>query len=467
RDPRFLPEYRQVESAGEVIFASGLDEPRPSLYLVKTPAPPWDWPDGLVVVDTPDFDSVREENQAQALDMARRADAVILVAHQAKYADQSTWDFLTAEAGRGRPFLIILNRVTAAAAVDDFRQRLERAGVKAPVLPWPEETAVGQVNVVAARRELCAWLEDLGRRGREVVAGGGRRAAGDLARLMRSEVFEPLEARLAELERGLAGARAAAKDWAARPMDRASLTLPGETRADLLKNLGEMVRRSDLWAKPRRIIGQPLALIGEGFRKIFGRNSGEAGAERRLADNLIENAREALVAAVRAEARELASAAAFASSPAGLDLTPDEIRARHTAMAARLDEWLKKETAELLSGLPIGQKAAFYLVQFMHAGLVAGLWLQTGGLPGTEVLVGGALGPVVSQLTGAVISRESLNAFEAKAAEAHQRELAAIFQEQGRRYEDRLEAERNLLLTGRNLAPALAALEKEATRLWG
>ena len=463
-DGAFLPDYQKITVEGEVVF-DGDQSAR--LYLVQAPAPTWSWPDDLVLIDTPDFDSVRTENQTQALDMARRADAVILVAHQAKYADQSTWDFLTDEVRRERPLLVILNRVTASAAVDDFMERLAAAGVRAPVLPWPEETAVGQVSVIAARKTLTDWLEDLGRRGREVVAAGGRRTVGDLGRHLRREVAGPLKYRLEDLDQGLAKVGRITGQWMARPMDRVSLNLPVETKESLVKNLSEVVRRSDLWAKPRRIISLPFALAGGALKKLWGKNEAEAGAERRLTDNLVEASREALVSAVRAEARELAAAAALSSPQAGLDLAPDEIRAMHAAMSARLDEWLKRETEALLSGLPLGQKAAFYLVQFMHAGLVAGLWLQTGGLPGTEVLVGGALGPVISKLTGAVISHENLSAFEERATARHQKELADIFQIQGRRYQDFLEAERRLLAVGQTLEPELEIIEREAVRIWG
>lgn len=463
-DESFLPGYERVEAQGEIVFDA--DQPGRRLYLVRAPAPAWDWPEDLALIDTPDFDSVRTENQALALDMARRADAVILAAHQAKYADQSTWDFLTEEAPRNRPLLVILNRVTATAAVDDFKRRVEQAGLKAPVLPWPEETAVGQVSVIAARKELTGWLEDLGRRSREVVAENGRRTVDELGRLLRLEVDLPLKHRLEDLEAALAGVRRITAQWMEKPMDRVSLNLPGETRESLAKNLGEMVRRSDLWAKPRRLLARPLAAAGAALKKLLGQNEAGTGTERQLADNLAEASREALVAAVRAEARELAAVLPL-SAQTGPDLTPDEIRGMHQAMTERLNEWLKKEMADLLSGLPLGQKAAFYLVQFMHAGLVAGLWLQTGGLPGTEVLVGGALGPVISKLTGVVISNDSLYAFEKKAAEQHRRELAAVFQTQGRRYEELLEGEKRLLFVGGTLVPLLDAIEKEAARVWG
>ncbi len=464
RGPDFLPGYRPVEAPDGVVFdeAPGGDR----LYLAPAAAPPWDWPAEMALIDTPDFDSVRAENEAQARDMARRADAIILVTHQAKYADQSTWDFLTAETRSDRPLLIILNRVTATAAVTDFQDRLRAAGVTAPVLVWPEEVAVGQVALNVARLELTAWLSDLGRRGRELVAASGRRAVGRLGRVVREELLPPLRRREESLTAGQAGVRRVIREWLERPQDRVALNLPGETREALLKNLGEMVSRSDLWAKPRRWLALPWAAVESGIKRLLGKDEAPVGAETKLADSLAEAGREALVTAVRSQARALAEAAGRSSPQPGLDYSTDEIREFYDQMSTRMDVWLKEEMERLLAGLPLGQKAAFYFVQVMHLGLVAGLVVHTGGLPGTETLVGGALGPVISKLTGALISRENLAAFEERAAARHQWELAAVFQNQGRRYQDRLEEELAGLAVGRPLESELAALEDEAGRVW-
>jgi len=475
----FLLGYRQIEAPEGAVFppsaeaADGAAEgghrggrADDSLYLAPALDPPWAWPEELVVIDTPDFDSVRLANQTQSRDMARRADAVILVAHQAKYADQSTWDFLASEGRSDRPLMVILNRVTAAAAVDDFKERLAAAGLRAPVLPWPEETAVGQVAVGAARRELSAWLEELGRRSRELTAAGGRRLTARLAGVVREDLTAPLTQKEGRLRASLNSVERVTRQWLDKPRDRVALNLPGETREGLMKGLSEVVSRSDLWARPRRWLAKPFEFLESGFKRLFGQNEGQASAEQKLADSLVEAGREALVTAVRDEARALAEAAGWPSPQADLDYSPDQIRVLHAEMTERLNQWLKEEMERLLAGLPLGQRAAFFLVQAAHLGLVAGLMVQTGGIPGTETLVGGALGPVISKITGALISRENLAAFEERATQRHHQELASIFEDQGHRYQERLEAELAALEPGAGLEPELAVIEKEAKRLW-
>jgi|GEM_PF-5471798 len=477
----FLPGYRQInapegvvftarqpenETSGALTVSSG-DEADDRLYLAPTITPPWNWPEDLVLIDTPDFDSVRLENQVQSRDMAYRADALVLVAHQAKYADQSTWEFLTAARQTNRPLLLVFNRVTAAAAADDFKERLNAAGIEAPVLVWPEETAVGQVALGAARRELTGWLEELGNRSRDLTAAGGRRVAADLSAVVREKLIWPLEERERALKESLPRVEQVTRDWLRQPQDRVALNLPGETRESLLKGLSEVVSRSDLWAKPRRWLAKPFEFLESGVKVLLGKGEGRVSTEQKLADSLAEAGREALVTAVRTEARALAYAAGWPSPQVELDYSPEQIRSLHIEMSDRLDQWLKEEMDRLLAGLPLSQRAAFFLVQAMHLGLVAGLLVQTGGLPGTETLVGGALGPVVSKLTGVLISRENLAAFEERAAERHHQELAEIFNRQGQRYRKKLEDTLAALEPGARLRPEMTIIEEEAKRQWG
>ena len=460
----FMVHYRLRQAPDGVTFSEG--GPAGLIYLTPAKNPAWLWPQEMVIVDTPDFDSVRLENEKQAFDLARRADVIILVAHQAKYADQSTWDFLSAETGQERPLLLILNRVTAAAAVGDFKDRLRSAGLEAQVIAWPEEVAVGQAAINVAREELTGWLTGLGRRGRELTADRGRKMTARLGALIRAELTPPLTRRRQEVETGLKNIDRITRQWLDDPRGLVSLNLPGETRESLMKGLTEVVSRSDLWAKPRRWLALPFEALEKGVKRLFGRDGGRDEAEKKLLDSVNEAGREALVTAVRGQGRALAEAAGLPSPQVDLDYSPEEIRRLHEVMTQRMDEWLKAETERLLAGLPLGQKAVFYLVQVIHVGLVGGLMVQTGGIPGTETLVSGALGPVISKLTGAVISRENLASFEERAAERHRQELAAVFEEQGQRYRARLEGELKVLSVGRALVPSLETIEKEARRTW-
>lgn len=474
-DSAFLPEYDRVEAPGGVIFDNdhpGAEPPgKPKIYLTPVKAPSWDWPKDLLIIDTPDFDSVRLENQIHAYDMARRADAVILVTHQAKYADQSTWDFL-AKRRRGADqnslgtLLLIVNRVTDQAAADDFKARLKAAGNISRLLAWPEEAAIGQVSINAARKELVNWLGELGQRGIEVTAASGRSLAARLAALAEKEILPSFISRRDFVESALIRAREITSQWMDSSSDRLASNLPQETRVKIQKGLEEVVSRSDLWAKPRRWLAVPFGAAEAAFKRLFGREPGTESAERKLAESLEEAGREALVVAVRGEARALAEAAGLPSPQAELDLTPEEIRETYRLMMESRNIWLKEEMEHLLKDLPWAKKAGFYFIQATHLLVVGGLLIQTGGIPGTETLVSGALGPFLSKFVGAIISKESLDDFEARAAARHHKQLAEVFRLQGARYQEFMNKELALMAPGLKLEEKFKAIDDEARHVW-
>ena len=66
---------------------------------------------GLVLVDSPDFDSVELANRDLALDLLEEADLVIFVTTVTRYADQVPWQVLERARQRGVPLLTVINRL--------------------------------------------------------------------------------------------------------------------------------------------------------------------------------------------------------------------------------------------------------------------------------------------------------------------------------------------------------------------
>ena len=94
--------------------------------------PGGDWPD-LVLIDSPDFDSVERQNRAAADRVLGEAEAIVFVTDVQKYADQSTWEYLERLDRAARPAAIVLNKAVGEGAAADFRRRLEERPGRAPV----------------------------------------------------------------------------------------------------------------------------------------------------------------------------------------------------------------------------------------------------------------------------------------------------------------------------------------------
>ena len=86
--PGFLPGYAKLRHQGTAEF----DPDQRALILVQNNHN--QWPD-LILADTPDFDSILDENRQAASDMFLRSDAVIFVTDAVKYADQASLGLFT------------------------------------------------------------------------------------------------------------------------------------------------------------------------------------------------------------------------------------------------------------------------------------------------------------------------------------------------------------------------------------
>ena len=127
--PQVLPGLARSHGAG--------DERSTALRVVETPR----IPEGLALLDAPDFDSIDDQNRALASQLLAAADLWIFVTTPARYADQLVWNFLNDAAGRGIEVVVVLNRLDEKAAEtvpDDLRRMMNDAGLsKATVFTVP------------------------------------------------------------------------------------------------------------------------------------------------------------------------------------------------------------------------------------------------------------------------------------------------------------------------------------------
>lgn len=119
--PRVLPGLTRSHGAG--------DEQSTTLRIVETP----NLPQGLSLLDAPDFDSIDDRNRALATQLLAAADLWIFVTTPARYADQLVWNFLHDAAARGIEVVVVLNRLDEASAEtvpQDLRRMMAEAGLE-------------------------------------------------------------------------------------------------------------------------------------------------------------------------------------------------------------------------------------------------------------------------------------------------------------------------------------------------
>jgi hypothetical protein len=150
----FFPDLPRVVD-GEVDKAG-------ALRLASIPAAPM----GMALLDTPDLDSMSEDNRAPAAQLLSAADLCLFVTSAERYADAASWRFLRTIADRGTTLAVVLNRVPESAAQEvreDLAYRLAEAGLsQAPIFVVVEaEPNEHGVLPPAALGRLKNWLAQL------------------------------------------------------------------------------------------------------------------------------------------------------------------------------------------------------------------------------------------------------------------------------------------------------------------
>jgi hypothetical protein len=90
------------------------------LYVVPEPK----LPTGLVLVDTPDFDSVYLENRSRAEALLLSLDVVIFVVTRHTYQNAALVSFARSVASQGRPYLLFYNEAPSASMAHEHRAKV-------------------------------------------------------------------------------------------------------------------------------------------------------------------------------------------------------------------------------------------------------------------------------------------------------------------------------------------------------
>ncbi len=389
--------------AGEAISVAGAIRPTTSRPVVWTHR---DWVDrrstnlpldaevvagddplltGATIVDTPDIDSVVSEHREIAERLLDVSDFVVFVTSAQRYADAVPWEMLRRMQERSVPLLFVVNRLPAAGSevvVDDFRARLRRHGIEAPLVEIPEQVLMDGLlapESVAPLRERLAAFADPAARGATIDES----LRGALADVMRraERILDAAERERSEVEALRAGVAAAYENQ----LDEVERALAAGTliRAEVLRRWQDFLGTGDLL----RVLGEGAGRIRRWARRVFG---------GRL-EHVQGDAREEFAASVvrRVDLAATQAATAWELDPAGAVLLRDAGRGLWThggsterALAETLDDWMA-EIAELLEAQGSDKRRRAQLasvgVNVVAFAALLAVFSQTGGITGGEL----------------------------------------------------------------------------------
>lgn len=400
---------------------SGASASRAELELVAHDAPP----PGLAILDSPDIDSVVEDNRKLAAQLLSAADLWIFVTTAARYSDAIPWALLHEAAERNIVLAVVLNRVPDDAGdliLPDLRRKLDEGGLGgAPIFMIPEqkdaEGFIPEENVAPLKAWLTALAQDASSRAE--VARRTLLGATDALLAREPDVVVPLQTQVdtrSAMEEQVGAAFDVAQAQVEAALEDGSLL-----RNEVVARWQEVVGTGEWTARLESGVSSLRDKVAGWFR---GSKSSPAAVEHALEDSLqlllVSSSEDAVAQSARAWLANPASAveveAATSSSP-----TYDQ-RNADAALAVR--EW-QRDLVGLVSSTGKDKRTTARImavgVNLVGAALIIVIFASTAGLTGAEVAVAGGTAVAAQKLLEAIFGDDAVR----KMAETAREDLLA------------------------------------------
>ena len=418
-------------------------------------------PPGLALLDSPDIDSVRDENRALASQLLAAADAWLFVTTAARYADAVPWVLLQSAQERGTALALVLDRVPDDAGPEVSRHLREMLAARGlgdtELLVVPESPLEQGLLPADALAPVRSWLDSL--------AADAQARAGLIRRTL-AGALESVGPRTEVVERAVEGEAAAAKRLRAevaaaydRAVDEVQEALEGGTllRGEVLARWHEVVGTGDVMRGLEAGVGR----IRDRLRAAFTGQS-QAGEEVAAA---VETSIESIVRAAADRAAERAERA-WRDEPAGRALLGDDApRAASAGLPAALEDEVRawqRQVFELVSeeGAENRSSARLASLGVNGAGLTVMLavFVHTGGITGAEVAVAGGTSAVGQKVLEAIFGDQAVRELAARARDDLLARVRSLLDAEAERFDRLLEPAASSSESLASLLEARAAL---------
>ncbi len=422
----------------------------------------------LVLVDTPDVDSVEEENREITEDLYLLADAIVFVSSQEKYADDVPYRFLLRVLDDGKPCYFLLNKAQEEVLLTDVLAPLTHQGVTLdqermwliPYLPRAPRQRISEAAPFKAFRDRL--LNDL--------SPNGLAALRDEIRSRRNE---DLRARISGLLETLEQEEKAAEEWS-RNLEAIFKANSEEflreererfaqrSREFLGREIRKLFQRYDVFATPRRILKTflmlPFKLLG--FR-------GSDSRENRMKELRKVRAKMDLEPILRTMAKFNALILENLSPSndevplfqkmrlPGTILSEKDIKNHIRHEQERLDKWLEETFQKMSREIPQGKKWGIYSTSILWGILI--LSFETvvgGGFTVLDAALDSALAPFVTKGAVELFAYHEIQRIARELAARYQEGILSVLRLQKKRYEECL----NVLMTSPETRQTLKTL---------
>ncbi|WP_244213299.1 GTPase domain-containing protein [Corynebacterium gottingense] len=425
--PEVLPGLARSHGAG--------DEQSTTLRIVRTER----IPEGLALVDAPDFDSIDDHNRALASQLLAAADLWIFVTTPARYADQLVWNFLNDAAGRGIEVVVVLNRLDESSAETvpaDLRRMMDQSGLTgATVFTVPFVNGTDEFlpnEVVAPLRDYLSTLANDTAARRDVagktVAGALAGALGRVDKLTTAR--EQQETFATQLDAAISEQYRAASQHVIEATSDGKLL-----RTEVMDRWQDVVGTSDVFRGVERWFSQAVDKVGSFF-------TGQPAPLRE-----VETEIETGLHAVLIDAAETAAARSWSH----VGTVAPELRAQADPSLARASATVSDDAARLVRDWQqamleriqdtAGQKrqrarAMSLGLNVLTVALMLVVFASTAGLTGGEVAIAGGSAVVGQKMLETIFGEDTVRRMAAEAKADLNERLEALMEAERNRYRD-------------------------------
>jgi hypothetical protein len=406
----------------------------------------------LVLVDTPDLDSVEFDNRQIAEDFFLLSDAVIFVTSQEKYADEVPHRFLLRVLEAQRPFFVLFNK-----ADEKLGEELSQAKDRLWVIPYVPANPLQLISQDPSFLRFKSCFE------KELASSQTERLRAELlseraaeTREMVSRLLQLLQEEEREAEAWRTALRAHCDKICAHFIREQEEGFSQKSREFIQREIRKLFSKYDVLAKPRQIVREilltPLRFIGV-LREQDHRES-LLRVRQRIDLTPVQTAVERFNAVVLKELspKEPGSPLFESMRGPGVALTAEEIRSLVFQEEERLEHWLEDQFETLSKGIPWAKKWGIYSTSILWGILVIAFEIAVGG--GFSILdaaLDSAIAPFVTKGAVELFAYHEIRKVARELARRYQEGLLSVMKEQEKRYETCLDS----LLTAKEVVAEL------------
>lgn len=402
----------------------------------------------LVLVDTPDLDSVEEKNQSIAKDLYRLSDAVVFVASQEKYADEVLHDFFMKVLQDKKPYFFVLNKASSEVTREEILKALQEQalsvhGANLWLIP---HTTPGLYDRIAGQTSFIRLKNAFFQAFNPEQAHHIKSTAGAMAtRALKKDV--------SNLQSSLDRETRAVDEWLKDLQaltHRASAAYVQNQKEKFSKTSGQYLRveirklfsRYDLLAKPRRavhnVLKAPLRLMGLSRKKSQAdRKAGLLKVRENVAFVPVqETLAKYNLSVLKTLSPSHEDAPLFKSlrNP-HLALTETEIHQYILEAQEALAQWLEETFEALAKGISTGKKVGIYSTSVLWGVLILTFEVVVGGgFTMLDAALDSALAPFVTKGAVEAFAYHEIRKIAKELAMRYQAGLLSILRRQEERY---------------------------------